>query len=108
MITETETSKKVSAMNFYSYRLMIREGERNHTLIRRRLSHQFAVDMCVKIESSRLTYIRLNQQQLRFEEYIHLRDAINAHGDSNNVGSITILPATYIGRPRHMHMFMVK
>lgn len=104
-LTGAETNKKVSAMNFYSYRLMIREGEINHILKCRRLFHQFAVDMYVKIETERLTYIRLNQKQLRSEEYIHLRDAINADGDANNVGRMTILPATYIGSPRHMHEY---
>ncbi|XP_073955775.1 uncharacterized protein isoform X1 [Choristoneura fumiferana] len=103
--TGAETNKKVSAMNFYSYRLMIREGEVNHILMCQRLFHQFAVDMYVKIETERLTYIRLNQQQLRSEEYIHLRDAINADGNANNVGKMTILPATYIGSPRHMHEY---
>lgn len=61
--------------------------------------------MYVKIETERLTYIRLNQRQLRSEEYIHLRDAINADGNVNNVGRMTILPATYIGSPRHMHEY---
>ncbi|XP_063907805.1 uncharacterized protein LOC135125948 [Zophobas morio] len=98
-------TKKVSAMNFYSYRLMIRQGEVNHILMCQRLFHQFAVDMYVKIETERLTYIRLNQRQLRSEEYIHLRDAINADGNVNNVGRMTILPATYIGSPCHMHEY---
>ncbi|KAI8430259.1 hypothetical protein MSG28_000593 [Choristoneura fumiferana] len=95
-VTGAETSKKVRAMIFYSYRLMIRKGEVNHILILmcQRLFHQFAVDMYVIIQSERLTYIRLNQQQLRSEEYIHLRDAINVDGNVNNVGRITILPAT--------------
>ena len=105
MIAGAETNKKVSAMNFYSYRLMIRQGEVNHILMCQRLFHQFAVDMYEKIETERLTYIRLNQRRLRSEEYIHLRDAINADGNVNNVGRMTILPATYIGSPRHMHEY---
>nr|XP_041631043.1 uncharacterized protein LOC121502160 [Drosophila kikkawai] len=104
-VTGAETNKKVSSMNFYSYRLMIRQGEVNHILMCQRLFHQFAVDMYVKIETERLTYIRLNQRRLRSEEYIHLRDAINADGNVNNVGRMTILPATYIGSPRHMHEY---
>ncbi|KAF0694048.1 ATP-dependent DNA helicase, partial [Aphis craccivora] len=47
----------------------------------------------------------LNQTKLRSEEYIHLRDAINTDGNAQNVGRIIILPATYIGSPRHMHEY---
>ncbi|CAF4940496.1 unnamed protein product [Pieris macdunnoughi] len=100
-----ETNKKVSSMNYYSYRLMVRENEDNHILKCRRLFHQYAVDMYVKVETERLTFIRLNQAKLRSEEYIHIRDAINADGNAQNVGRKTILPATYIGSPRHMHEY---
>lgn len=61
--------------------------------------------MYVKIETERLTFIRLNQAKLRSEEYIHLRDAIATEGDVANIGRLTILPATYIGSPRHMHEY---
>lgn len=38
----SETNKKVSSMNYYSYRLMVRENEDNHILKCRRLFHQYA------------------------------------------------------------------
>ncbi|XP_076264167.1 uncharacterized protein LOC143198693 [Rhynchophorus ferrugineus] len=104
-ITGSETNKKVSSMNYYSYRLMIRENADNHILKCRRLYHKYVDDMYVKIETERLTFIRLNQTKLRSEEYIHLRDAINTDGNAQNVGRMTILPATYIGSPRHMHEY---
>ncbi|XP_054085138.1 uncharacterized protein LOC128921444 [Zeugodacus cucurbitae] len=69
------------------------------------LCHKYVVDMYVKIETERLTFIRLNQTKFRSEEYIHLRDAINSDGNAENVGRMTILPATYIGSPRHMHEY---
>lgn len=84
---------------------MIRENEENHILKCRRLCHKYVVDMYVKIETERLTFIRLNQAKLRSEEYIHLRDAIHSEGNAENVGRMTILPATYIGSPRHMHEY---
>lgn len=84
---------------------MVRENEDNHILKCRRLFHQYAVDMYVKVETERLTFIRLNQAKLRSEEYIHLRDAITADGNAQNVGRTTILPATYVGSPRHMHEY---
>lgn len=81
---------------------MVRENEDNHILKCRRLFHQYAVDMYVKVEAERLTFIRLIQAKLRSEEYIYLRDAINADGNAQNVGRTTILPGTYVGSPRHM------
>ncbi|XP_076249983.1 uncharacterized protein LOC143189833 [Rhynchophorus ferrugineus] len=71
-ITGSETNKKVSSMNYYSYRLMIRENADNHILKCRRLYHKYVDDMYVKIETERLTFIRLNQTKLRSEEYIRL------------------------------------
>jgi hypothetical protein len=43
--------KKVSAMNFYAYRIMMRFGTANHILCCRQLFHQFVVDMYAKIKS---------------------------------------------------------
>lgn len=92
-------------MNYYSYRLMVRENEENHLLKYRQLFHQYIVDMYAKIETERLLYIRLNQKKLRSEEYIHLRDALNNDGNVDNIGRMTILPSTYTGSPRHMHEY---
>lgn len=98
-------NKKVSAMNFYAYRIMIRQNETNYILHYRQLYHQFLVDMYAKIETERLLYIRLNQKSLRSEEYIHLRDAISNDGNVNDIGKMVILPATFTGSPRHMHEY---
>ena len=102
--TYVETPKKVSAMNYYAYRLMIRDPAQNHILRCGRVFQQYAVDMYVKIESERLLYIRLNQTQLRAEEYGQLRDAIRADANVNpqDLGRRVILPATFVGSPRHM------
>lgn len=104
-VSGMETEKKVSAMNFYSYRLMIRQNEDNNILKCRRLFNQYVVDMYAKIETERLNFIRFNQKKLRSEEYIHLRDAVNNDGDVNDIGKVVILPATYTGSPRHMHEY---
>ena len=65
--TNKQTDKKCSAMNYYSYRLMIRHNEDNYILKCRQLFHQYIVDMYAKIESERLLFIRLNQTKLRSE-----------------------------------------
>ncbi|KAJ4441100.1 hypothetical protein ANN_10950 [Periplaneta americana] len=103
--TGRATHKKVSAIDFYAYRIMIREGSPNHILNCRQLSHQFIVDMYAKIESERLLYIRLNQMKLRVDEYIHLSDAVANDGNVADNGKIVILPATFTGSPRHMHEY---
>ncbi|GFX33072.1 ATP-dependent DNA helicase [Trichonephila clavipes] len=101
------TNKKVSAMNYYSYRLMIRQNAENHILKCRQLFHQYIVDMYAKIETERLLYIRLNQTELRSEQYIHLRDAIVNDGNvnPNELGRMAILPSTFTGSLRHMHEY---
>ncbi|XP_055910737.1 uncharacterized protein LOC129945100 [Eupeodes corollae] len=104
-LTGLEIAKKVSAMNYYSYRLMVRLNEINHILNCRRLCNQFIVDVYAKIESERLNFIRFNQKKLKSEQYIHLRDAIQNDGNFNDIGQMTILPATYTGSPRHMHEY---
>ncbi|XP_044735689.1 uncharacterized protein LOC123297922 [Chrysoperla carnea] len=104
--TGIETNKKVTSKEFYAYRLMIRDNETyNHILNTRRLFQQFLVDMYAKIEAERMLYIRLNQKKLRTEEYIHLRDAIMNDGNIDDIGTMVILPSSYIGSPRHMHEY---
>jgi hypothetical protein len=61
--------------------------------------------MYAKIEGERLRYIRFNQQKLRADDYIHLRDAVNNDIEAHNVGKMVILPATFTGSPRHMHEY---
>lgn len=104
-VTGVETQKKVSAMDFYAFRIMIRANQYNHILMCRQLFHQFIVDMYAKIESERLAFIRHNQQKLRAEEYIHLRDAIANDGNPADLGQLVILPSSYTGSPRHMHEY---
>lgn len=56
----------------------------------------------VKIEAERVLFIRLNQEKLRSEEYVFLKDSLTL--DSiDNVGQIVVLPSTFVGSPRYMH-----
>ena len=97
--------KKVSVMDFYAYRIMMRTGAINHILRCCQLFHQFIVDICAKIEGERLCFIRLNQKKLRVDEYIHLRDGIANDGNANNLGQLVILSSTFTGSPHHMHEY---
>lgn len=97
-------AKKVSAMDFYAFRLMVRANE-NMLLRYRQLFNQFVVDMYAKIETERLLFIRLNQKKLRVDEYVHLKDAMANDARPEELGKIVILPSSFQGSPRHMHEY---
>ncbi|XP_055924693.1 uncharacterized protein LOC129956776 [Argiope bruennichi] len=108
--TGAEGDKKVSSMNYYAHRLMVRLNQNNYILRYRQLFHQYIVDMYAKVESERLRFIRYNQAKLRSEEYIHLRDAVVGNIDGNlnpnDIGNTFVLPSSYIGSPRNMQEYI--
>ncbi|XP_029172029.1 uncharacterized protein LOC114941269 [Nylanderia fulva] len=108
--TGAQRDKKVSSMNYYAHRLMIRHNQDNYIHRYRQLFHQYIVDMYAKVESKRLRFIRYNQAKLRSEEYIHLRDAVVGNIDGNlnpnDIGNAFILPSSYIGSPRNMQEYI--
>jgi hypothetical protein len=75
----------------------------NPILHGRRLFQQFAVHTYIKIESSRLDYIRNNQAQIRADLYQGLVDSLHAgEGRADAVGKRTVLATTFIGGPQDM------
>ena len=73
----------------------------------------YFTDMAVKVQSERLLWFRLNQKTLRAENYVHLQDSVNSDGHAAQLqdgekgeghGQLTILPTTFVGSPRYMHM----
>ncbi|KAG5533516.1 hypothetical protein RHGRI_027634 [Rhododendron griersonianum] len=93
----------VSAREFYAYRLQIRKNTNSILLESARLLQQFAVDMYVKIETSRLDYFRNRQEEIRADLYQGIVDSIG-HGESDpsKIGKRIVLPGTFIGGPRDM------
>lgn len=92
-----DKDKRVSAAEFYLFRLMVRDN--NYLLQFRQLLNVYIVDMWAKIESERLLYIRLHQKELRVEKYIHLRDAyIQDKSAAGDIGKMVILPSSYTGK----------
>lgn len=75
----------------------------------RRLLEQYCLDIYVKFEMKRLTFIWLNQTKLCLEKYIHLRDAIRTDGggDAAYVCHLTILLATYTDSPPYMFNYEI-
>lgn len=60
-------------------------------------------DMYVKIENTRLDYIRDHQRKIRTDLYQGLLDSV-AMGEqhASNIGHRVILPPSFIGGPRDM------
>ena len=59
--------------------------------------------MYAKVETERLTFIRLNQNKLPVDDCIHLRDAVACDGNSHNIGQLVILPSSFTGGSCYMH-----
>jgi hypothetical protein len=81
----------------------MRRGIFNPILHGRLLFQQFAVDMYIKVESSRLDYVRNSQKEIRADLYQGLMDSIQA-GESraSAVGKRTVLLASFVGGGRNM------
>ena len=94
-------------MQFYRYRLMVHGGNTFNTLHRMgRLFQQYIVDMYVKIEGQRLTFLRHNQRTLRAELYQGLADAVSSSDgniDGTQIGKKVILPSSFTGGARYQH-----
>ena len=88
-------------MQFYSYRLQIRDGD--WLQYAGRLYQQYIVDQYAKIEQDRLNYLRLHQSTLRAEMYQGAVDAIDTGDVSNSIGRRIILPSSFTGGPRQMY-----
>jgi hypothetical protein len=100
------TNPTVSSMNFYTYRITVRDMNFNRILKATILFHQFLVDMYAKIETERPNFIKRNQRKLSAENYIHLKDSVDREGaqrEDRDVGQVVILPSSFTGGPRYMH-----
>ncbi|CAH9106093.1 unnamed protein product, partial [Cuscuta epithymum] len=99
----TKGRRSVSVREFLAYRLHDRGVENSFILKARRLFQQFVVDGYTMVESSRLTYIRLNQKQLRCAMYKGLSEALlSGERDASTQGKRIVLPSTFVGGARYM------
>ena len=98
----------MSVRDYYCYKFQMRPWIFNPILFGKRLFQQFAVDTYIKIESSRLDYIRNNQNEIRADLYQGLVDSLHAgESQADSVGKRTILGTSFIGGPRDMrHRYM--
>jgi len=98
-----KNNNRVSQMEFYSYRIAIRE-EFNPILWGGKLFQQYVVDAYCKAEANRLNYIKTHQADLRAESYAGLMDYLSNMAENRGMkaGIKIILPSTYYGSPRNM------
>ncbi|XP_074115105.1 uncharacterized protein LOC141537825 [Cotesia typhae] len=102
--TKVTLNKTVSSLEFYSFRVMERDGESCYLLLFHNLLNQFLVDMYAKIETERLCWIRNNQKTLRSEEHVHLKDALTKNDEElSAIGKMVVLPSSFTGGPRYTH-----
>ena len=79
----------------------MRRGVFNTMLYGKRLFQQYVVDMYIKVESSRLDYIRNHQKQIRADLYQGVVDSLQAgENHADEVGKRTIVPSSFIGGRR--------
>nr|XP_027098788.1 uncharacterized protein LOC113718064 [Coffea arabica] len=98
----------VSLREYYCYKLQIRKNDESWLLHFARLLQQYIVDQYVKLETQRLDFYRLQQEEIRREFLKGIIDALGS-GESQacNVGQRIILPPSFIGGPRNMrHKYM--
>ncbi|KAI9103507.1 hypothetical protein K1719_023130 [Acacia pycnantha] len=102
-LSATKTKKRVSMIEFFSYRLMTRLHEISTLLHASRLLQQFIVDGYTMIESQRLLWVRTHQKELRVDLYQGLADAVIS-GETNaaTIGKRIILPSSFTGGARYM------
>lgn len=104
---KAQKQQTVSCVQYYSYRIQIRDLEKITVNNFGRLFQQYVVEMYSKIELERLMYFKSDggQKKIRAELYNHLEDYIssNDHIEASKIGKKLILPSSFIGGPRNKH-----
>ncbi|KAL7291672.1 hypothetical protein TKK_0014707 [Trichogramma kaykai] len=96
-----KSGDNLSTCDFYKYRFAIR-GKFNQYLQLGRITQQFVIDAWIKVEHSKLYFIRKNQPKLRTDMYRGLIDYLTNKLERENtkIGKMVILPSSYTGSPR--------
>ena len=90
-------------MQFYSSQISTRSYF-NNVLACGPSTQQYIIDSYVGIEGSLLKFARKNQVEFHVARYVGLTDFINtrAEREENMVGTVCVLPSSFIGSPRAM------
>ena len=96
-------NKKMTTLDFYRYRMMVRAGEFNILHRGDRLFQEYLTDMFCKIEAEKLNYLENHQSELRTEVLQGLTDALDNATDVSQVGKAVRLPSSFVGGSRYMY-----
>ena len=97
----TNSQLCVSVRDYYCYKFQMRRGVFNTMLYDKRLFQQYVVDMYIKVETSRLDYIKKHQKQICADLYQGVVDSLQARDYcADAVGKWTIGPSSFIGGRR--------
>jgi hypothetical protein len=99
-------AKRMSQVQFYSYRLHLRDNDYPSIHLGGRLFQQYVCDMWVSTDHNRLRWVQQNQPRLRAALYSGLEDVASQQDDNvdlHTVGRRVVLPSSYIGGPRYMN-----
>jgi len=100
--SDNSSARSVTELQYYQYLLAVR-GKKSILHQSASLFQQIIIDYFLRIEGSRLKFIRLNQSKLRVDLYKGLQDALNTMAERSNsrIGKMIVLPSTHIGGPRY-------
>ena len=98
-----EDNKKMTTLDYYRHRMMVREEDFNILLEGDRLSQEYWTDQWCKIEAEKLRYLELHQSELRTEVLQGLTDALDNQNDVSQIGKAVRLPGSFMGSPRYMY-----
>ena len=100
----SEKEKQMTMKMYYAYQLHDRVQDNRLLLRAGRLFQEYVVTAYCSVEQQRLDYIRNNQKDIRNDYMAGIYDAISrGDADGSDVGSRTILPASFTGGPRYMY-----
>ena len=97
-----KSRSNITALDYYRYRLQIRDDPHQEILLNgRKLSQQYICDMFAKIEERKLYWYQTDegQKQIRADKYKEFADSL-AEGDLSDTGKPVILPSSFTGGPR--------
>ncbi|XP_072087265.1 uncharacterized protein [Arachis hypogaea] len=101
--SEGKGRQEVSMREFFTFKIQERLADGSPLLYSRRLFQQFLVDGFSIIGSSRLNYIRLDQERIRCEMYRGIKEAVlSGETTSSSHGKRIILPSSFTRGPRYI------